>query len=184
MKVHFTSGSAALLALLCLPVPFSALALSTDKDQPINIEADSLEINDKQGITVYKGNVVITQGTVRLDAHTVTVHSPDQGARKMVAQGNPARFKQRPDDKDVDTRAEAGRIEYFSEEDKLILLENAHIWQGGDEFSSNRIEFNTKNDTVNAGKEAAGGGRVQVIMQPKKKEPAASDTPASEPSQP
>ena len=37
-------------------------ALPSDRDQPIRVQADSAELDDKQGVAVYRGAVVITQG--------------------------------------------------------------------------------------------------------------------------
>ncbi|MEW6354427.1 MAG: lipopolysaccharide transport periplasmic protein LptA [Pseudomonadota bacterium] len=158
-----------LLLVLCLLHPLPGAALSTDKDQPINIEADSVDIDDRQGISIYKGNVIMTQGSMRLDADVVTVYSPDRVVQKAVAEGNPARYKQRPDNKDDDIRAKSQRMEYYADTEKLILLEGAHLWQEKNEFSGNRIDYDIKRDVVNARKAPSGKERVQVIIPPKPK---------------
>lgn len=158
-------------------------ALSTDSQQPINIEADSVDIDNQQGISVYKGNVVMTQGSIRLSGDVVTVYSPNQVLQKAVAEGNPAKYKQRPDNKEEDMRAQAQRMEYFADTEKLILLEGAHVWQGKDEFSGNKIEYDTKRSIVQASKAPSGKERVQVIIQPQKKAPAAT-APKADPAQP
>ena len=38
----------------------TAVALSSDKDQPIEIEADHAELDDIQRVAVYQGDVVVT----------------------------------------------------------------------------------------------------------------------------
>ena len=43
------------------------MALSSDKDQPIEIEADHAKLDDIQRVAVYQGDVVITQGSIRLN---------------------------------------------------------------------------------------------------------------------
>ena len=45
----------------------TAMALSSDKDQPIEIEADHAKLDDIQRVAVYQGDVVITQGSIRLN---------------------------------------------------------------------------------------------------------------------
>lgn len=177
--------AAALLGMLCLTA-LPAQALNSDKDQPINIEADTVDIDDKQGVSVYKGNVVMTQGSMRLAADVVTVYSPNRVMEKAIADGNPAHFKQRLNNKDVDMRAQSKRMEYYAETGKLILLEGAHLWQDQDEFSGNRIDYDTKRDVVSASKAASGKERVQVIIQPKTKggqagQPPATPTPPAKP---
>ena len=66
--------------LLSLTSAFSGLlisslvfALSTDREQPIQIEADAAELDDASGITVYTGNVLVTQGTMRLWGNRLTI---------------------------------------------------------------------------------------------------------------
>ena len=39
-----------------------AWALPDDREQPIRVQADSAELDDRQGVAVYHGNVIITQG--------------------------------------------------------------------------------------------------------------------------
>ena len=161
------------LFLLGLGMAGSAHALSSDKNQPLNIDADSVEIDDKAGVSVYTGNVTATQGTLVLDADIVTIYSPKRELDKVVAEGNPARYKQRPDNKDEDVRAKAQRMEYYADKEKLILLEGGHLWQGLDEFSGNRIEYDTRRDVVNASMSSTGKERVRIVIQPRKKDPAA-----------
>ena len=50
----------------------AAWALPTDRTQPIRVQADSAELDDKQGVAVYRGDVVITQGSMKITGNTVT----------------------------------------------------------------------------------------------------------------
>lgn len=170
-------GLKAMLFLLALGWMGAAGALSTDKDQPINIEADSVEIDDKKNISIYKGNVVVTQGTIRLDADIVTAYTPDKQLQKVVAEGDPVRYRQRPDKKEEDMRAKAQRMEYYATSGKLILYEGAHLWHEGNEFSGNRIEYDTRADVVQATKAPSGKERVQVVIPPKGKSAPGAKTP-------
>jgi lipopolysaccharide export system protein LptA len=49
----------------------SALAFPSDRSQPISLVADKATYNDKTGITTYTGNVVIEQGTMKLQADSI-----------------------------------------------------------------------------------------------------------------
>ena len=54
-------------------------------------------------------------------------------------------------------------------DDRVILLDKARIWQSGsEELRSDRIVFNLKDNTVNAGGENS-DERVHITLQPKKK---------------
>lgn len=183
-----------ILLLLSL-LPLTAWGLDADREQPINIEADQASLNDKTGVSVYEGNVKLQQGTLVFTGNKMTVQLTDKKLDTIVLTGTPATYVQRPDGKDVDQHAEAERIEYYAIDERVILLRKARIWESGDEeFRSDRIVFNLKTDTVDAG---GGGdsGRVHITLQPrdrdKKKKKGSSNKdeqdsnpPDSEPQQP
>ena len=47
--------------------------LKTDVSQPVQVTADQLSVNQADGTAVFSGNVVITQGAMKLKAATVTI---------------------------------------------------------------------------------------------------------------
>jgi lipopolysaccharide export system protein LptA len=169
--------------LLCLPL--QAWALSSDRNEPINIEADSATLHEKAGNSTYRGNVHLRQGTLQLHGDHMTVEMRDDRIEKILLTGSPATYTQRPDNATEDQHAEAGRIEYYATEGRMVLLEKARIWQSGnEEFSSERIVFNLADNTVNAGGGSA-GDRVRITLQPRKSgdtepAPAPADTPAAD----
>lgn len=154
------------LTLLALLVPALAWGLASDRDQPINISADSATLDEKAGTAIYEGNVHLHQGTLQLRGSKMTVQLNNNRIELITIEGQPASFSQRPDDADTDQQAEAGHIEYHAREQLLILLDKAVIrQQGSEEFSSDRIEFNLRDNTVKAGG-SNGDGRVHIILQP------------------
>jgi lipopolysaccharide export system protein LptA len=86
----------------------------------------------------------------------------------MILLGTPATYRQRPDGKDEDMRAEALRMEYHAEPERVILLEKAVAWQGENSFRSDRIVYQVRQDRVEAGA-TEGGQRVHIILQPRPK---------------
>jgi lipopolysaccharide export system protein LptA len=151
----------------------TAFALSTDREQPIKIEADTATIDDGKGFGVYQGNVVITQGTILINADKVTFHyNQKQQLEKVFANGNPARFKQRPDNSTEDLHAKAQQMEYFALKDMLNLLQDAELWQGKDIFTGPRISYDTKQSVIKADKgEKKEGQRITVTLQPRTNKP-------------
>ena len=69
-------------------VPPLAIALPEDRNQPIQLEASRGQIDQKTGVSVYEGNVVISQGSMRLNADVATIHIKDGGFQRMEATGN------------------------------------------------------------------------------------------------
>ena len=163
-----------LLALLVFPI--TAWGLTTDRNQPITIEADKATLNEKTGSSIYEGNVTLQQGTLHLRGSRMTVQLNNKEVEEIVLTGNPATYHQRPDGKETDQHAEAGRIEYYANDDRMILLDNARIWQSdAEEFRSDRIVFNLKNNTVNAGGDGS-SGRVHITLPPTSKKGSGQTT--------
>jgi lipopolysaccharide export system protein LptA len=129
--------------------------------------------------SIYEGNVQLRQGTLRLQGNRVTVYLANKQVDRITLTGEPATLQQRPNDQDADQHAEADSIEYSATDERVVLLGNARIWQTGDEeFRSERIVFNLKDNTVNAGGKDS-RDRVHIILQPKDKH--APDNKNSEP---
>lgn len=160
------TGIVVTLSLLLPLLHGSAHALSSDRNQPMDVEADRADIDDKRGISVYRGNVKITQGTLRLTADELTLHTRDGEVVRAIAVGTPATYRQRPDGKDHDVEAEALKMEYFADRQQLILTDTARVQQAGDTFRSERIDYDIAADVVKAGA-GAPGDRVRITIQPK-----------------
>ena len=159
---------AVLLGLLVLVASPATLALSSDKDQPIDIEADSVDIDESKGQSIYVGNVKVTQGSIRLLADRVTVFHTDGDPQKFIATGEPARFRQMPDNSDVPIQARALRMEYVINGDLVTLIEQAVVLQGKDTMRSDRIVWDRVRGKVKGGLAAEGKQRVKMTFQPKK----------------
>lgn len=170
-----------IIALFCIVWQSAAYALSTDREQPIKIESDTATIDDGKGFGVYQGNVIIIQGTILINADKVTFHyNQKQQLEKVFAYGNPARFKQRPDNSTEDLHAKAQQMEYYALKDMLNLLQDAELWQGKDTFTGPRISYDTKQSIIKADKgEKKEGQRITVTLQPRnnKPQPPATATP-------
>ncbi|MDX1513382.1 MAG: lipopolysaccharide transport periplasmic protein LptA [Gammaproteobacteria bacterium] len=155
-----------------------AVGLSSDSDQPINIEADRAEADDQKRTTIYRGDVIITQGTLKITGDTVTIYYDENGdLTKLVSVGRPARFHQLPDGKaDVPKnyqRAEAKRMEYYEGKDLIVLLGDAVYGQGGDRVAAERIVYDSKRSRMKAESRKAAGdddkpARVKIKIEPKK----------------
>jgi len=171
-----------LIALLLLPS--LAFALPSDREKPIDIEADHAQLDDEKGVTQYKGTAILTQGSLKIEGDTITFYYDDnKQLTKAVAQGQFAKYQQvqKPGEKPI--RAQALQMEYHAKSQKIYLLGKGHVWQNGDEFSGERIEYDITRNIVNASSKPAKEGttprkgeRIHIIIQPpgskKKTKPA------------
>ena len=153
----------------------SAWALPSDRDQPIRVQADSAELDDKQGVAVYRGGVVITQGSLKITGDTVTLTQNQTGDLEVfTAVGKPAYYEQQPSaDKQI-VKAYGLTIQYFMANERVVLIDQAKVIQEGNTFEGEKIVYDTQRQIVNAGR-ATGAQvstprpRIDMIILPKKK---------------
>lgn len=136
------------------------------KDDPITIEADRATLSEKQGVSTYTGNVVLTQGGIKITADKVIVHHDSGELTHVTALGTPVQYYQQGESPEKDIHGEAKTMEYFADEQRLLLVDSAKLTQGGNAFSGNRIEYDTQREVVTAAVAESGEERVQVTIQP------------------
>ena len=159
--------------LLSLP----AQALDSDRQQPIQIVADVAIRDEIAGETRYEGNVVLTQGSLKITADELTILHNTDDAYRIVATGQPATLVQQPTPDQPPVDASALRIEYVRSEDLVRLVKDARIAQNGSTLSGNQIDYLVSQRTVKAagGADGPGQGRVEVVIPPENLRDPSSD---------
>ena len=167
---------------ISLGIMFSeSFALSTDSQQPIEIEADFAELDDQEGRTIYVGNVIVTQGSIKMTGDKLKVlFNEDRDLEHVHMEGRPAYFKQTPDGGKEDVEGEGLIIEYHAKKSLLHLIQKAKLTQGNRLFTGDRINYDSAKSVI------TGRGtpktqqqsdtppkrkRVKVIIPPKKTTP-------------
>ncbi len=157
----------AVLLVLILPTPL--LALGTDSEQPIAVEADSLEVREQDGISIYEGNVLLVQGSLELRSDRMVIHFNDAGELGLMEMtGSPARFRQLDDDQ-LEMTGQALKISYTASRSLLELRDEALFIHDGDTIESNLIRINTNDNSIQAGSSDS-DQRVKMLIQPKQAE--------------
>ncbi|KEA63261.1 LptA, protein essential for LPS transport across the periplasm [Marinobacterium lacunae] len=159
---------ATLCCLLLSGVAESTLALPEDRSQPIHISANSASINEKTGVTVYSGQVEISQGSMKIRGDRVELYrSADGDVNRIVSIGKPAEFEQQPKASDPVTHAYGLRMEYKINSQQVTISEQAKVEQGQDTFTGERIVYNMDKAIVDAYSSESGDQRVKMVIQPK-----------------
>lgn len=154
---------------VCITLP--AFALPSDMEQEIHISADRAEIDRRQGIVTYLGDVVLTQGTLKIEADRITLHQGDEQLDRAVAIGQPARYQQQITEDEPVTMAYGQRIDYLAADNNIHIRGQAHLKQGGNIIRGEHIHYNMLDDIIKAlnhdGDESGiTTNRIQVIIQP------------------
>ena len=145
-------------------------AKSTDKgigprsNAPIVIDADRLEAFKKEGLVVFTGNVVAKQESSVQSADRMEVYLDDKGERvlRIISTGN---VKIVTEDCRTGT---ARRVEYYDDDQKLLLIGDAKVWQEDNVVTGERIVMYLADDRSEV--EAGPQGRVKSVFYPKRDE--------------
>ncbi|QKX15729.1 lipopolysaccharide transport periplasmic protein LptA [Microbulbifer sp. YPW1] len=168
----FRAAGATFLATLLFAA--NTLALPNDREQPVKVSADKLEANRSKNLSVYSGNVVISQGSLQIRADRVEVHGNTKGEiNKVVATGKPAHFQQQVEESTTPVKARAKRIEFLVSSDALQLTGEAFVDRDGNTLSAERIDYDLNSEQMQAQGQSE-QKRVEMIWKPESK-PAQND---------
>ncbi|WP_109440818.1 lipopolysaccharide transport periplasmic protein LptA [Acinetobacter haemolyticus] len=143
----------------------SSFALPSDRNQQLTLVADRATYNDKTGITTYTGNVVIEQGTMKLQADSIvaTLNSKRE-IQTITAKGQLAKFQQQIDAKRGLARGEAQQIVYNADTGILTLTGRAYLYQDGSSIRGESLKYSMNKGDVEA--QGSSSNRVQIIIPP------------------
>jgi lipopolysaccharide export system protein LptA len=171
----------AFLAALCTALLASpAHAEKGDRDKPVNLEADTVTLDDIRKVSVYEGNVILSQGTMLLRADRVQVTQNAEGLDKLVASGRPVSFRQKLDGRDEFIEGYASRIEYAGATSQLELIGDARLRRNGDELRGAQISYNANTEfykVIGQPDAQTPAGRVRAVIRPKPR----TEQPATQP---
>ncbi|MGL4456100.1 MAG: lipopolysaccharide ABC transporter substrate-binding protein LptA [Plesiomonas sp.] len=142
-----------------------AFAVKGDTDQPININSEQQSLDLATNTVVFTGNVVLTQGTIKVTANKVVVIRPkdEKGKEIIEAFGKPATFYQMQDNgKPVDGYAD--KMRYDLGTDFVELIDNAELKQLDSSVKADRITYLMQKQQMEAFSNK--GQRVVTVLQP------------------
>jgi len=141
-------------------------AIAGDFKKPIIIESDSAERNEETGLTHYKGNVLIQQGSMVIDANEVTIFYENDNVGRIICKGKPASFQQSdPSGDRVLARAET--IEYELGTELVNLKTNASLSHKGTQIKGDSINYDLRSDSWKAkGDDQSPQKRIQLVIPP------------------
>lgn len=153
----------------------AALALPEDADQPIHIRADNVEYDQNGNRVIYRGSVQVDQGTLRVNAETLTIDLQDgKKVLRITAEDTPAYYQQQMEAGEEPVRAQALTIVYHTQEERIDLMGEANLEQEGSTLTGDLIVYD-----IVAGRVDATADRekpVRMVLQPAATKPATSQS--------
>ena len=128
-----------------------AFALSEDVDQPIEIEAESVMVDETTGFNEFIGDAEVKQGSLVMTAEIIQVQTNADGVETMIAKGTiekPAKYIQSQENQARLIEATATLITYDVNEGMIFLVGDAFLVQGFDSFSGDSLTYDINNDKV------------------------------------
>ena len=152
------------LILLAALFPNAAAAKSTDRNQPMDVEADrtDAELGD-DGDAILTGNVRITQGTLEVGADRATIQRRGGEISQVVLTGAPATLKQVNDNGET-MNGHASQIVYTLSTDVVVLTGAVVIEQPRGTLRGETIKYDLKTGRLDGGGD---GNRVKMRIMPK-----------------
>lgn len=174
-----------LLFAAALAAATPALAEKSDREKEIQVLADRLSADDAKKEAVYQGNVVVTQGSMRITSSRIVVREDAEGYRTYLATGSPVTFRQKRDKVDDWIEGFAERAEFEDRTDLLRLFNGARLKSSQGELAGDFISYDRGKEFFEVtgappGKEAAPGARVKATIIPRKQRAGAGASPAGE----
>lgn len=159
-----------LLAFLSLSTQVQAEPAKTnlpDEQQPVNILADRLEVDESKGKSTYSGHVVITQGSMTLTGDSVVVIHPNSQVQTIQSTGKPSTFKRFNPTEQAWLQGHANQIDYHAINKTVLLQGNAQVEQPGDHIITGpELFYDMAQQTLKAQSTANEKQRISVTINP------------------
>jgi lipopolysaccharide export system protein LptA len=161
-------------AFLLLCLAGAAAAEPSDREKEIVVGADRLVADDAKRTSTFEGNVVITQGSMRMTAQKVTVREDAQRHKVYEASGAPVTFRQKRANSEEWVEGFAQRAEFDDRNDVLKLFNDARVKSNQNEITGDFISYDMRREVAEVSGAPPGvapppDARVKVIILPPKK---------------
>ncbi len=156
----------------------AAKAERADREKNIVVNADHLYGDDANRTSIFEGNVIVTQGTMRMTANKVTMKEDPDRHKFYVAYGAPVTFRQKKDNVDEYIEGYAQRAEFDDLNDVVKLYEKARVTSNANVINGEYIQYDMRKELAEVqgaapGTKLAPGelpSRVKVTIVPAKKD--------------
>ncbi|MBF6057232.1 MULTISPECIES: lipopolysaccharide transport periplasmic protein LptA [Thiomicrorhabdus] len=156
--------------LLCLAMIFSQSVYAADKDEskaPVQISADSLQVMEQQGTSIYQGQVKIKQGSFELSGDEVIVKHPNNQLKTLTAKGKPANFQRYIQEEKTWVKGQAEQITYDAKSRIVTLTGNASVEQSSKHrISGPELIYDIEKQTLQANSSPSQKQRISVTLTP------------------
>lgn len=154
-------ATALITGMVCaLPAGAQQIAfngLKADRNAPVEVTSDTLNVDQQTGTAVFNGNVLVIQGGMRMKAQTITV-TYDQADRTRINTMNATGGVTLVSPNEA---AEGKNAVYDVPAGQVVMTGDVVVTQGTSVMSGQKLTVNLTNGTGQM------DGRVRTILQPR-----------------
>ena len=152
-----------LLCLLCPGLPL--MALESDRQEPLEVSANSTDGTLGDGITTLRGSVDIRQGTLRITADEAEVKKIDGRVGAVTFRGQPAFLEQEIEEQGL-VQATANVIDYQVASGLVTLTGNADVKHPQYQISGELLTYDLNVQHFQGSGDENGNGRIHILLDP------------------
>ena len=151
---------------LCLVfLSLSCQALESDRQQPLEINANSTDGTLGDGITTMRGDVEIHQGTLHITADEAEVQKTDGRVQSVTFRGQPAYLEQEIEEQGL-VKATAREIRYLVANGLVTLTGDADVQHPQYRISGDLLTYDLKIQHFEGSSTDNGNGRIHILLDP------------------
>lgn len=152
-----------LLGLLALSSP--SMALESDRQEPLEVSANSTDGTLGDGATTLRGNVDIRQGTLHIKADEAQVNKADGRVTSVIFRGAPASLEQEIEEQGR-VKATANTIDYQVASGLVTLTSSADVQHPQYQISGELLTYDLNTQHFQGSSDENGNGRIQILFDP------------------
>ncbi|MCW8925575.1 MAG: lipopolysaccharide transport periplasmic protein LptA [Xanthomonadales bacterium] len=152
--------------LLCLScVTPIAAALETDRQQPLEVNANSTDGTLGDGVTTLRGDVDIRQGTLHIKSEEAEVSKVDGRVNSLIFRGEPAFLEQEIEGEGL-VQATAEVIQYQVASGIVTLTGKADVKHPQYQISGELLTYDLNIQHFEGSADETGNGRIHIRLDP------------------
>lgn len=150
-----------------------SFALESDKQEPLELKANSADINQSEHKGIYTDGIEFDQGTTHIRAYrAITKTDANNKLTMAIIYGNKtkqAHYWSKMEKNKPNLHAFADIIEYYPEKKIIKLIGNARIKQGANLFTAPKISYNIEKRHIVSSSMGSNKQKTVIIFHPSRK---------------
>ena len=152
-----------LMGLLSLSLPL--MALESDRQQPLEVNANSTDGTLGDGVTTLRGSVDIRQGTLHITADEAEVNKVDGRVNSVTFRGKPAFLEQEIEEQGL-VQAKANTIDYQVASGLVTLTGSADVKHPQYQISGESLTYDLNVQHFEGSGDENGNSRIHIRLDP------------------